>query len=114
MPARSSNTQQDVLEQLFVDAALKADSTADIALAVERVAGRRAIPPERFVGWRKAAGRAAMRASWARWSRGPTTRPDRPVPPPNDHRPARWSFIFIIATVAAMPPSVLIKPLCCA
>jgi len=55
-----SHTQQDVLEQLFVDAALKAGSTADIRLAVERVAGLRAIPPERFVGWREAAGRAAM------------------------------------------------------
>jgi len=54
-----SHTQQDVLEQLFVDAALKAGSTADIRLAVERVAGRRAIPPERFVGWREAANQAA-------------------------------------------------------
>lgn len=58
-----SHTQQDVLEQLFVDAALKAGSTADIRLAVERVAGRRAIPPERFVGWREAAGRVAVGAS---------------------------------------------------
>ena len=57
-----SHLQQDVLEQLFVDAALKAGSTADIRLAVERVAGRRAIPPERFVGWREAAARAAARA----------------------------------------------------
>jgi hypothetical protein len=40
-----SHAQQDVLEQLFVDAALKAGSTADIRLALERVAGRRAIPP---------------------------------------------------------------------
>jgi hypothetical protein len=52
-----SHAQQDVLEQLFVDAALKAGSTADIRLAVERVAGRRAIPPERFIGWREAANR---------------------------------------------------------
>ena len=57
-----SHTQQDVLEQLFVDAALKAGSTADIRLALERVAGRRAIPPERFVGWREAANRAAVGA----------------------------------------------------
>ena len=57
-----SHTQQDVLEQLFVDAALKAGSTADIRLALERVAGRRAIPPERFVGWREAAHRAAVGA----------------------------------------------------
>jgi tetratricopeptide (TPR) repeat protein len=55
-----SHTQQDVLEQLFVDAALKAGSTADIRLALERVAGRRAIPPERFIGWREAANRAAV------------------------------------------------------
>ena len=54
-----SHTQQDVLEQLFVDAALKAGSAADIRLALERVAGRRAIPPERFAGWREAARRMA-------------------------------------------------------
>src|SRR5215475_13819986 len=57
-----SHTQQDVLEQLFVDAALKAGSTADIRLALERVAGRRAIPPERFIGWREAANRATVGA----------------------------------------------------
>ena len=57
-----SHAQQDVLEQLFVDAALKAGSTADILLALERVAGRRAIPPERFIGWREAAIRAAAGA----------------------------------------------------
>ena len=55
-----SHTQQDVLEQLFVDAALKADSTADIRLALERVAGMRPIPPERFIGWREAASRVAL------------------------------------------------------
>jgi tetratricopeptide (TPR) repeat protein len=58
-----SHTQQDVLEQLFVDAALKAGSADDIRHAVERIAGRRAIPPERFVGWREAASRAAIGAS---------------------------------------------------
>jgi tetratricopeptide (TPR) repeat protein len=57
-----SHTQQDVLEQLFVDAALKAGSNADIRLALERVAGRRAIPLERFIGWREAANRAAKAA----------------------------------------------------
>jgi tetratricopeptide (TPR) repeat protein len=57
-----SHIQQDVLEQFFVDAALKAGSTADIRLALERVAGRRAIPPERFIGWREAANRAAVGA----------------------------------------------------
>jgi len=45
-----------------VDAALKAGSSADIHLALERVAGRRAIPPERFIGWREAANRAANSA----------------------------------------------------
>jgi tetratricopeptide (TPR) repeat protein len=57
-----SHAQQDVLEQLFVDAALKAGSTADIRLALERVAGRRSIPPERYVGWREAANRTAAGA----------------------------------------------------
>ena len=57
-----SHLQQDVLEQLFVDAALKAGSTADVRLALERVAGRRPIPPERFVGWREAARHVAGRA----------------------------------------------------
>jgi tetratricopeptide (TPR) repeat protein len=60
-----SHTQQDVLEQLYVDAALKAGSTADIRLAVERVAGLRPIPPERFVGWREAARRAEVGSSRA-------------------------------------------------
>jgi tetratricopeptide (TPR) repeat protein len=52
-----SHAQQDVLEQLFVDAALKAGSTADIRLALERVEGLRPIPPARYVGWREAANR---------------------------------------------------------
>jgi len=53
-----SHAQQDVLEQLFVDAALKAGSAADLRLALERVAGRRAIPPERSIGWCEAADQA--------------------------------------------------------
>jgi tetratricopeptide (TPR) repeat protein len=57
-----SHAQQDVLEQLFVDVALKAGSAADVRLALERVASRRAIPPERFIGWREAAKRAAVGA----------------------------------------------------
>ena len=56
-----SHAQQDVLEQLFVDAALKAGSTSDVRLALERISGLRAIPPERFAGWREAAHRAAAR-----------------------------------------------------
>jgi len=58
-----SHTQQDVLEQLFVDAALKAGSIADVRLILERVAGRRAIPPERYAGWREAVSRVAMGTS---------------------------------------------------
>ena len=54
-----SHAQQDVLEQLFLDAALEAGSAADIRFAVERAAGLHAIPLERFVGWREAAGRVA-------------------------------------------------------
>lgn len=57
-----SHAQQDVLEQLFVDAALKAASQSDIRMMVERVAGRRPIPPSRFTGWRAAADRSALPA----------------------------------------------------
>jgi len=45
-----------------VDAALKAGSAADIRLAIERVAGRRANPPECLIGWREAANRVAVGA----------------------------------------------------
>jgi hypothetical protein len=55
-----SHAQQDVLEQLFVDAALRAGSTSDVQIALERIAGRRHLPPERWVGWRDVA-RAASR-----------------------------------------------------
>ena len=55
-----SHAQQDVLEQLFVDAALKAGLNADIRLAVERLAGRRAIPPVRWIGWRSAVERVSV------------------------------------------------------
>jgi len=55
-----SHAQQDVLEQFFVDAALKAGSTEDVRLALERVAGTRPIPPDRFIGWREAASRVPL------------------------------------------------------
>lgn len=61
-----SHTQQDVLAQLFVDDALKAGRTEDIRLVLERVAGLRPIPPERFVGWRETAKQVAVGASQAR------------------------------------------------
>jgi len=38
------------------------DVCAPVRLALERVAGRRVIPPERFIGWREAASRAAVGA----------------------------------------------------
>ncbi|MCW3473827.1 tetratricopeptide repeat protein [Limobrevibacterium gyesilva] len=50
-----SHTQQDVLEQLFLDAALRAGLTADVRMILERVTGRRALPPQRWAGWRDAA-----------------------------------------------------------
>ena len=55
-----SHAQQDVLEQIFVDVALKAGLDADVGLAIERVAGRRSIPPTRWIGWRSAAARVAV------------------------------------------------------
>ena len=42
-----SHAQQDVLEQLFLDAALKADSAGDVRLLLERVSGRHPVPPSR-------------------------------------------------------------------
>ncbi len=54
-----SHAQQDVLEQLFLDAAMKAGATGDTRLLLERVAGRCPVPPERRIGYRDAA--AAVR-----------------------------------------------------
>ena len=50
-----SHAQQDVLEQLFLNAAMKAGLTEDARLLLERVAGRHAVPPERRVGYAEAA-----------------------------------------------------------
>jgi hypothetical protein len=52
-----SHAQQDVLEQLFLDAAVRAGLDDDVRMVLERVAGRRALPPERWAGWREAAQR---------------------------------------------------------
>ena len=46
-----SHAQQDVLEQLYLDAALKADLTGDARLLLERVAGRHPVPPARRRGY---------------------------------------------------------------
>jgi tetratricopeptide (TPR) repeat protein len=50
-----SHAQQDVLEQLFLDAALKAGAEEDARLLLERVAGRHPVPPERRAGYAAAA-----------------------------------------------------------
>jgi hypothetical protein len=54
-----SHAQQDVLEQLFLDSALKAESAEDVRLMLERVAGRHPVPPARRVGYAAAAARYA-------------------------------------------------------
>jgi hypothetical protein len=54
-----SHAQQDVLEQLFLDSALKADSTGDVQLMLERVSGRHPVPPSRRIGYAAAAARYA-------------------------------------------------------
>ena len=48
-----SHAQQDVLEQLFADAAVKAGAKADVRLMVERLCGRHPLPPERRIGYRR-------------------------------------------------------------
>ena len=54
-----SHAQQDVLEQLFLDAALRAGAEEDARALLERVAGRHPVPPERRVGYAEAARRVA-------------------------------------------------------
>ena len=50
-----SHAQQDVLEQLYLDAALRGGQRDDVRLLLQRVTGRRPIPPERAIGWAAAA-----------------------------------------------------------
>ena len=52
-----SHAQQDVLEQLFLDAAMKAGAEEDARMLLERVAGRHPVRPERRVGYAEAARR---------------------------------------------------------
>lgn len=49
-----SHAQQDVLEQIFVHCARRAGLGQDVALALERFAGRRRMPPAAFSLWRDA------------------------------------------------------------
>jgi tetratricopeptide (TPR) repeat protein len=51
-----SHAQQDVLEQLFLDAAMRAGLHDDARLLLERVAGRHPVPPGRRIGYAEAAG----------------------------------------------------------
>jgi tetratricopeptide (TPR) repeat protein len=50
-----SHAQQEVLELLFLDAAMKADRRAEVRLMLERVAGRHPMPPARRIGFAEAA-----------------------------------------------------------
>lgn len=52
-----SHAQQDVLEQLFLHAAMQADALDDARLLLERVAGRHAVPVRRRIGYRGSAAR---------------------------------------------------------
>ena len=46
-----SHAQQDVLEQLYLDAAMQAELKPDVQLLLERVAGRHPLPPARRIGY---------------------------------------------------------------
>jgi hypothetical protein len=46
-----SHAQQDVLEQLYLDSAIRADLHDDARLLLERVAGRHPVPPHRRIGY---------------------------------------------------------------
>ena len=50
-----SHAQQDVLEQLFLDATVKAGLSGDTRTLLERVAGRHKLPPSRRIGYAAAA-----------------------------------------------------------
>jgi hypothetical protein len=50
-----SHAQQDVLEQVFLDAAMRAGLHDDARLLLERVAGRHPVPPSRRTGYAGAA-----------------------------------------------------------
>jgi tetratricopeptide (TPR) repeat protein len=46
-----SHAQQDVLEQVFLDSALKAGANSDAAMMMQRAAGRHPVPPARRRGY---------------------------------------------------------------
>jgi len=55
-----SHAQQDVLEQLFLDAATKGGLEEDARMLLERVAGRHPVPPDRRIGYAAAARQVAL------------------------------------------------------
>lgn len=54
-----SHAQQDVLEQLYLDSAMKSESADDVRLMLERVSGRHPVSPARRIGYATAAARYA-------------------------------------------------------
>jgi hypothetical protein len=54
-----SHAQQEVLEQLFLDAAVRAGLEEDARMLLERVAGQHPVLPERRIGYAEAARRLA-------------------------------------------------------
>jgi hypothetical protein len=50
-----SHAQQDVLEQVFLDSALKAGANTDARMLLERVSGRHPLSPRRRRGYAMAA-----------------------------------------------------------
>ena len=50
-----SHAQQDVLEQLFLDCAVRAGRRADVEAQLARVAKRHPVPPVRRIGYAHAA-----------------------------------------------------------
>lgn len=50
-----SHAQQDVLQQIFLNSAVKADRSDDVRLMLDRVAARYHMPPERRIGYAEAA-----------------------------------------------------------
>jgi hypothetical protein len=65
-----SHAQQDVLEQLYLHAAVQAGLDDDARLLLERIAGRHTVPPHRRIGYRTSAQRLGF-----------SPRRTRPTPP---------------------------------
>jgi hypothetical protein len=55
-----SHAQQDVLEQLFLHAAMRAELDDDIRMSLERASGRHPVPAPRRMGYRAAAQRVGF------------------------------------------------------